>query len=131
MLVQLTVNALITAANAGATKMTFTVDGKDIALDFNSVTGGAVKAVAATGKGDEMTTFGTALQTDLNEAIKDYNATVPTDKQVSNVSVSVKDGSFVFKVVQLQQQVVLSLIVVMLLNALELQIKVVQHKVGE
>ena len=94
------INSLITAsatAGTAATKMTFTVDGKDIAIDFNTVTGGAVKGLAATSKGDEMTTTATALQSDLNQAIKDYNATVPTDKQVSNISVSVKDGAFVIQ----------------------------------
>ncbi|MBU3155069.1 flagellin [Clostridium estertheticum] len=93
-------DALVTSANVASpakTNMTFTVDGKDIAIDFNSITGGAVKALtgSAPAKGDEMTTFGTALQTDLNTAISDYNKTVPTDKQVANVSVSVKDGAFV------------------------------------
>ena len=91
--------ALRTAANAGATNMTFTVDGKDIAIDLNDTAGGtgAFKALATTDVDADspMSAIATALQTDLNAAITNYNNTVPTAEQVQAVKVTVKDGSFV------------------------------------
>ena len=83
------------AGTVGDAAMTFTVDGTDIAIDLNGgafQTSGTPAALAG-----EMTTQATELQTDLNAAITAYNATVPTDKAVSDITVAVKDGSFVFE----------------------------------
>ncbi|MGD6990964.1 flagellin [Sutcliffiella horikoshii] len=82
-----------------AAKMTFTVDGKEIAIDLSDNAAGTDNfqgATAAAADGD-MGAAATALQTDLNAAIANYNATVPTEEQVEDVSVSVKDGSFVIE----------------------------------
>lgn len=91
--------ALRTAANAGATNMTFTVDGKDIAIDLNDTAAGTgnFKALLTTDVDADspMSNIATALETDLNAAINNYNSTVPTSEQVQTVKVTVKDGSFV------------------------------------
>nr|WP_050632252.1 flagellin [Bacillus andreraoultii] len=85
-------------------KMTFTVDGKDIAIDFTyngsdnkgHKTDATKTAVGALAAGtDSISTVADALETDLNAAIKNYNESVPESEQVKEVSVSVKDGALV------------------------------------
>ncbi|PFD99852.1 hypothetical protein CN265_12245 [Priestia megaterium] len=90
--------ALHDSATAGATKLTFTVDGKNISLDLNAAATDDFKSLTASTalvKGADMGGIATALQSDFNEAIKAYNGTVPTADQVKDVKVSVKDGAFV------------------------------------
>jgi len=86
--------AQVTAiANSGDDrKLTMNIDGTDIQVDLATV--GASSAYTT---GADMTTFATNLQTDINNAITAYNGTVPTDKAVNTVSVSVKDGSLVIE----------------------------------
>ena len=82
-----------------AAKMTFTIDGKDIAIDLTNSTGNATNNFSSAtdaSENDDMTTLAGNLQTDLQNAIKNYNATVPESEQVDeDVKVSVKDGAFV------------------------------------
>ncbi|PVC64798.1 hypothetical protein C2I27_19940 [Priestia megaterium] len=84
--------------------MTFTVDGKEIAMDFTydaaddlgNETNATQTAVGSLTAGtSSISTVATALQTDLNNAIANYNKSVPTSEQVADVKVSVKDGSLV------------------------------------
>ncbi|WP_370873976.1 flagellin N-terminal helical domain-containing protein [Oikeobacillus pervagus] len=83
------------AGTAGAATFTFEVDGKSIAVDLNDQSGSGGFAAQTVTKDSDMGAIATGLQKDLNEAIKAYNATVPTSEQVKEVSVSVKDGAFV------------------------------------
>jgi len=82
-----------------AAKMTFTVDGKEIAIDLSDTVAGTNAFQTATGAAANgvMGDAATALQDDLNKAIENYNKTVPTAEQVKDVKVSVKDGSFVIE----------------------------------
>jgi flagellin len=91
------ITALHTKAGAGETKMNFTVDGKDISIDLNAAGTNAFSSLAssAVDADSPMSAIATALQTDLNAAITNYNNTVPTSEQVQAVKVTVKDGSFV------------------------------------
>ncbi len=85
------------ALTGDAAKMTITVDGKEIAIDLSDTAAGTKNfqtALTAAVNGD-MSVAATALQTDLNKAIENYNKTVPTSEQVKDVKVTVKDGSFV------------------------------------
>ncbi|WP_413378381.1 flagellin [Alkalihalobacillus sp. 1P02AB] len=68
---------------------TVTIDGTEISVTW-AETGGADPDT-----GDLMTDTATAMQDDINNAIAAYNQTVPNDKQLSDVSVTVKDGAFV------------------------------------
>lgn len=84
--------AQVTAIANGATsarEMTMTIDGTDIKVDLATV------GVATYNANTDMSTFATNLQSDINTAITNYNATVPTEKQVQSVNVSIKDGSVV------------------------------------
>jgi len=85
------------AGNAGAAEMTFTVDGTDIKIDLNASETNKFKDATGAALNGDMTVQATALESDFNKAIDAYNATVPTDKAVSHISVSVKEGSFVFE----------------------------------
>jgi flagellin len=77
-------------------KMTFSVDGKDIQVDFTAVGTNALQtALSSPAAGNDMTALATALQSDLNAAITAHNNTVPSDQRVDSVKVAVKDGSFV------------------------------------
>ncbi|MEK0290459.1 flagellin [Caldifermentibacillus hisashii] len=77
-------------------KMTFSVDGKDIQVDFTVVGTNALQtALSSPAAGNDMTALATALQSDLNAAITAYNNTVPSDQRVDSIKVAVKDGSFV------------------------------------
>lgn len=76
-------------AMASDASMAVTIDGAEINVDLATV-GAASYAADA-----DMSTFATNLQTDINNAIDAYNDTVPTEKQVQNVNVSIKDGSVV------------------------------------
>ncbi|CAK8582517.1 flagellin [Priestia megaterium] len=77
-------------------KMTFSVDGKDIQVNFNAAGTNALQtALSSPAAGDDMTALATALQTDFNAAITNYNNTVPTSEQVQAVKVTAKDGAFV------------------------------------
>ncbi|WP_286676122.1 flagellin [Clostridium sp. ZS1] len=87
-------------------KLTFEVDGKSIALDLSKAAGAdALKATNAftslaaanLQKGADMSAAKTALQTDLNNAIDNYNKTASKENQVDHVSVNVKDGAFVIE----------------------------------
>ncbi|MEQ7803125.1 flagellin [Priestia aryabhattai] len=97
------VNAISSLTGDDA-KMTFTVDGKEIAMDFTydaaddlgNETNATQTAVGSLTAGtSSISTVATALQTDLNNAIANYNKSVPTSEQVADVKVSVKDGSLV------------------------------------
>lgn len=83
--------AQVTAiANSGdARKLTMNIDGTDIEVDLATVGAASYSANA------DMSTFAANLQTDINNAITAYNATVPSDKAIDSVSVSVKDGAIV------------------------------------
>lgn len=83
--------AQVTAiANSGADrKLTMNVDGTDIEVDLTTV--GAATYTA----GADMSTFATNLQTDINAGITAYNGTVPSEKAIDTISVSVKDGAIV------------------------------------
>ncbi|MBX4269208.1 flagellin N-terminal helical domain-containing protein [Clostridium estertheticum] len=99
------INAISGLAATNLTS-TMTIDGKNIAVNFGSAANGAggVRATntfktAATG----MTTTSTLaslsgkLETDLNNAIDNYNDTASSDNKVDHISVSVKDGSYVIE----------------------------------
>ncbi|WHY33788.1 flagellin [Cytobacillus firmus] len=97
------VNAIASLTGDDA-KMTFTVDGKEIAIDFTydgsdnlgNGTDATQTAVGSLSAGtDSISDVATALQTDLNNAIANYNKSVPTSEQVADVKVSVKDGALV------------------------------------
>jgi flagellin len=79
------------AASVGAIGIadvsTVTVDGTDLSVEWGAV--GALNP----NSGDTMDA--SAIANDINTAISDYNATVPTDKQLEDVTATVKDGSFV------------------------------------
>ncbi|MGY6213034.1 flagellin N-terminal helical domain-containing protein [Cytobacillus firmus] len=83
--------AQVTAiANSGdARKLTMTIDGTEIEVDLATV-GAATYNTDA-----DMSTFASNLQSDIRTAIGNYNATVPSEKQIEDISVSVKDGSIV------------------------------------
>lgn len=85
--------AQVTAiANSGTDrKLTMNVDGTDIEVDLATV------GAATYNANDDMSTFATNLQKDINDAIDKYNLTVPSDKQLKNVTASVKDGSVVIE----------------------------------
>lgn len=68
-----------------------TIDGKEIKVDWISV--GANNPTA----GDSMAAYAIHIQNDINNAINAYNQTVPSSEQIKNVTVSVKDGSFVIQ----------------------------------
>ncbi|MGG4009267.1 flagellin [Geobacillus stearothermophilus] len=68
-----------------------TIDGKEIKVDWISV--GANNPTA----GDSMADYAIHIQNDINNAINAYNQTVPSSEQIKNVTVSVKDGSFVIQ----------------------------------
>lgn len=78
-------------------KTTFTVDGKEISIDFVGTLTKATTDLADVVAGGDMSAVATTLQTDLNAAIAAYNKTVPASEQVKDVTVSVKDGSFVIE----------------------------------
>ncbi|MGI6550525.1 MAG: flagellin [Syntrophomonadales bacterium] len=82
------------AVNAiGATDtINLTIDGTEIAVTLTTV-GGKDDYSNATGKG--MDQLATDLAKDINDRITAYNATVPSDKQIAAVSVTVKDGALV------------------------------------
>jgi flagellin len=84
--------AQVTAiANSGSDReLTMNIDGTDIQVDLATVGASAAYTTNA-----DMTTFATNLQTDINNAITAYNGTVPTDKAIDAVTVSVKDGAIV------------------------------------
>lgn len=82
------VTAIANSATS-AREMTMTIDGTDIKVDLATV------GVATYNANADMSTFATNLQSDINTAITKYNATVPTEKQVQSVNVSIKDGSVV------------------------------------
>ncbi|WP_323134876.1 flagellin [Clostridium sp. LQ25] len=85
------------SVSGDAAKFSFEIDGKTIAIDLSSATAGTNNFTGATdaAKGDDMSTLAEKLQQDLNKAIENYNKTVPTEEQVKDVKVSVKDGAFV------------------------------------
>lgn len=90
------VEGKFTAAGAGAVdsinaadKSVVTIDG--IGLE---VTWANTGAEAATTNGD-MTTMASKIQQDINASITAYNAKMPSESKLENVTVSVKDGSFV------------------------------------
>lgn len=89
--------AAVKTLTGDAAKFSFEIDGKTIAIDLSSATAGtnAFQTATAAAKGDDMSTLAAALESDLNAAIENYNKTVPTEDQVKDVKVSVKDGSFV------------------------------------
>lgn len=85
--------AQVTAiANSGDDrKLTMNIDGTDIEVDLATV--GAATYAA----NDDMSTFASNLQTDINSAINAYNATVPADEAIATITASVKDGSVVIE----------------------------------
>ncbi|WP_309486297.1 flagellin [Cytobacillus firmus] len=76
-----------------ADKSTLNIDGTDIEVTWAQV---GAQAAADT---DDMSgaNFAGKLQTDINNAITAYNNTVPADKKLDSVTVSVKDGQFVIQ----------------------------------
>lgn len=70
--------------------LTMTIDGTEIDVPLATMD----DSVGYT-TGTDMTQFATDLQTDINAAITAYNGTVPSDKAIDAVSVSVKDGAIV------------------------------------
>lgn len=81
--------AQINAINS-TDKLSLNIDGTDVSVTL-AQTGGLSTTAGTT----DMSTVATALQTDINNAISNYNGNVPTDKQLQNVKVAVKDGSLV------------------------------------
>jgi flagellin len=77
------------AVNATDTS-TISIDGTDVKVTWAQV--GAQNAANT----DDMSgaNFAGKLQTDINNSIDAYNLTVPTDKKLDKVTVSVKDGQF-------------------------------------
>ena len=77
-------------AIASNASLTMTIDGTEIDVPLATMD----DSVGYTA-GTDMTQFATDLQTDINAAITAYNGTVPSDKAIDAVSVSVKDGAIV------------------------------------
>ena len=85
-----------TAAGAGAVDSidagdtsVVTIDG--IGLEVTWANTGAQGAATD----DDMTTMASKIQEDINASITAYNAKMPSESKLENVTVSVKDGSFV------------------------------------
>lgn len=79
------------SALANTDTMNLNIDGKDIKVTLSTFGGQTL------GAGEDMTgaNYATKLQADINTGITAYNATVPADKKVDAVQVTVKDGAFV------------------------------------
>jgi flagellin len=84
--------AAVNAINStdDAHKMTLTVDGTEIEVALDTV-----EAETYDNSTKDMSKLATDLQADIKTAIDNYNATVPSDKAIDAVSVSVKDGALV------------------------------------
>nr|WP_285846399.1 flagellin [Niallia sp. MER TA 168] len=67
-----------------------TIDGVELEVTWASVGGASATAGTTT-----LESLSDEFAKDINDTIDDYNATVPSDKQIKNVTVGVKDGSFV------------------------------------
>ena len=90
------VEGKFTAAGAGAVdsidaadKSVVTIDGIGLEVTWDN-TGNQ----GATTDND-MTTMASKIQADINDSITAYNAKMPSESKLENVTVSVKDGSFV------------------------------------
>lgn len=90
------VEGKFTAAGAGAVdsidatdKSVVTIDG--IGLEVTWANTGAQAAAT----NNDMTTMASKIQEDINASITAYNAKMPSESKLENVTVSVKDGSFV------------------------------------
>ncbi|MFJ7977665.1 flagellin [Peribacillus sp. NPDC096379] len=80
-------------AIAATDKINLTVDGTEIEVVLNTV--GTKDDYDATTAGKGMDQLAIDLATDINNKIAEYNGTVSSDKQLANVTVSVKDGALV------------------------------------
>ncbi len=78
-----------TTAIAGDAAINLTIDGTEIKVDLATV------GTATYAEGSDISVLAEDLQTDINNAIDAYNATVSTEKAINAVSVSVKDGAIV------------------------------------
>jgi len=83
------------AAQVGAidenSTMTVTIDGAEIVVILDEVANGTYA------ENSDMSDLAARLETDINDAIKAYNAIIPAEKAIDNVTVSVKDGSLVIE----------------------------------
>ena len=70
-----------------------TVDGTEIEVELTTV--GTKDDYDATTTGKGMDQLAKDLAADINAKIDEYNGTVASDKQLANVSISVKDGALV------------------------------------
>lgn len=78
--------ASIAAVNA-TDKSSVTIDGVELSVTWSTTGGQTLNS------GD--TIDASSIADDINSAITAYNSTVPSDKQLQNVTATVKDGSFV------------------------------------
>jgi flagellin len=83
--------AAVTAINATDT-INLTIDGTEITVTLATVGEDAITEYEASKSMDQLATD---LAKDINKTIDDYNKTVPTDRQIAAVSVTVKDGALV------------------------------------